>query len=177
MLNPLLADEGEDLMVHLTKKYGPGATKNFGDPNSYLMRAGRQVGVSFTNTRKIYPTLQAHALMEHVKEHENHKANFLMEEMYKNYFERGENINSVANLAEMAHKVGIDSEQVEAACSSVELKQRVRQKDSKHKTRDGISGVPFFIIHRLDGGRPLAFSGAQPPEMIAEQLQLASKDK
>lgn len=36
-----------------------------------------------------------------------------------------------------------------------------------------VSGVPFFIIENQRGGRNSVFSGAQPPEVIAEQLEEA----
>ena len=39
----------------------------------------------------------------------------------------------------------------------------------------GISGVPFFIIEQNNGGKPLAFSGAQPIDVIAECLEEASE--
>ena len=33
-----------------------------------------------------------------------------------------------------------------------------------------MSGVPFFVVHPPSGAQPVAFSGAQPPEMMAEVL-------
>ena len=40
----------------------------------------------------------------------------------------------------------------------------------------GVSGVPFFVITNPNDpcSRPVAFSGAQPPEVIAEVLQEAA---
>ena len=176
LLNPNMDDEGEDILEHLTKKYGPSASKRFGNPDSYLMNAGREVGIEFTNKRNIYPTIRAHALMEHVKASDNDKANQLMEEMYKRYFCEGANINDVDKLAEIAGKFGIDSEQVKAVCSDDDLLEQVRQKDIYNKRR-GVSGVPFFIFHRNDGSRPIGVSGAQPPEILAEQLEAAAGER
>ena len=37
--------------------------------------------------------------------------------------------------------------------------------------RQGVRGVPFFVVHPASGnGEPVAFSGAQPSEVIAEVL-------
>ena len=170
-----MKDEGEDIIEHLTKKYGPSAGKRFLQPDSYLMQAGRQVGIQFTTKRNIYPTNKAHALVEHVKASDNDKANQLMEELYKRYFEEGVNINDVDKLAEIAGKFDVDSEQVNAVCSDDDLLEQVRQKDIYNKRR-GVSGVPFFIFHRNDGSRPLGVSGAQPPEILAEQLEAAAEE-
>ncbi len=62
------------------------------DPNSYLRRAGRAVGIEFVTERNIYPTISAHALVETLKETNNNEgANRFMEELYKRYFEKAEN--------------------------------------------------------------------------------------
>ena len=37
-------------------------------------------------------------------------------------------------------------------------------------SRKGVSGVPFFIFESNTGGKPVAFSGAQPPDVIAELM-------
>ena len=43
-------------------------------------------------------------------------------------------------------------------------------KDAEFKHKMRVSGVPFFIIHRNDGGRA-GFSGAQPVDILSEQLE------
>lgn len=176
LLNPDMEDEGEDLKEHITNKYGASAAKGFGDPNSNLFKSGRAVGINFTSDRNIYPTASAHALMEHVKLTDNDKANKLMETMYEEYFCKGVNINSVDVLADIATKLEIDKDKAVAVCSDKELQKQVKIKDRKFKTSMGISGVPFFIIQPNKGGRPFGFSGAQPAEIIAEQLEMAAKE-
>ena len=182
LLNPDMADEGEPILDHLTKKYGPSARGRFEDPDSHLMRAGRAVGIEFTNDRNAYPTIRAHALMERVKEDDNDKANALMEEMYKSYFVSGGNINDEGTLAELAAKVGVDRDAAVEAMSSAELRRRVVQKDREYKTKARVSGVPYYIIEKKGGGgggkgRPAAaFSGAQPPDLIAEFLEEAAAE-
>ena len=100
LLNPRLPLEGEDIKEHLTKKYGAAALKNFGDKSSGLYKAGEKVGIHFKTERNIYPTVQAHSVIEYVKEEmkDIEKSNQIMEELYKRYFEQGENINSVPVL-------------------------------------------------------------------------------
>lgn len=175
MLNPNMKEEGEDIKEHLHKKYGARGVASFGDPNSHLYRAGRAVGIHFTSDRKIYPTVKAHSLMEYVKTKDNDTANEIMEELYKRYFERGENINSVQVLTEVASQFGVDPNEAQQAMNNPQLHEQVHQKDQAYKRGSGISGVPFYIIERNAGGRPIGFSGAQPVDVIAEQLEDASQ--
>jgi predicted DsbA family dithiol-disulfide isomerase len=114
--------------------------------------------------------------MEHVKKSDNAKANALMEVMYLEYFEKGVNINNVDVLTALAERVGLDKVEAKAAIENQDLQALVRQKDQAYKTEMRVSGVPFFIIEPNNGNRPIAFSGAQPPDIIAEQLEKASEE-
>lgn len=171
-----MEDEGEDLKEHLTAKYGPRATASFDDPNSHLKRMGRLAGIEFTNDRKIYPTLKAHALLEYAKEQDNEQANRLMEVIFHRYFEKGENINDVEVLKNIAGEVGMEADKAEEAINDWRNIEGVKAKDENVKTRMGVSGVPFFIVKGANSGRPTGFSGAQPSELIAELLQEMSDE-
>jgi predicted DsbA family dithiol-disulfide isomerase len=168
--------EGEDIKEHIGKKYGAGMAAKLDSPDNSIAVAGRAVGIQFTNKRNMYPTVQAHALMEHVKRSDNAKANALMEVMYSEYFEKGININNVDVLTALAERVGIDKVEAKAAIENQDLQALVRQKDQAYKTEMRVSGVPFFIIEPNNGGRPIAFSGAQPADIIAEQLEKANEE-
>lgn len=141
------------------------------DPNNHLYVSGRKVGIEFAMKRNIYPTQKAHALIEYLKDTKgNDAANQMMEEMFQRYFEKSENINDDVVLAEIATKFGVDN-----ARSVIDDDSRlmaVNEKDFVHKRKMGVSGVPFFIIEN-NGGRRVAFSGAQPIDLIAEQLKEA----
>jgi predicted DsbA family dithiol-disulfide isomerase len=115
-------------------------------------------------------------LMEHVKKSDILKANQLMEIMYSEYFEKGVNINNVDVLTALAERVGLDKVEARLAIENQDLQAVVRQKDQTYKTRMNVSGVPFFIIEPNNGDRAIAFSGAQPPDIIAEQLESASEE-
>jgi predicted DsbA family dithiol-disulfide isomerase len=176
LLNTNLPPDGEDFDVHIGKKYGPAMAAKLDSPDNSIAKAGRAVGIQFNNQRNMYPTVQAHALMEHVKKSDNAKANALMEIMYSEYFEKGENINDVDVLTALAERVGLDKEEAKAAIENQDLQAVVQKKDQMYKTQMRVSGVPFFIIEPNNGERPIAFSGAQPPEIIAEQLESASEE-
>lgn len=177
-MNKSTPEEGVDLEAHLYKKYGSRAIQMLNDPNTYLRVSGRKVGIEFNNGRKVLPTARAHALMEHAKEAKgNDVANNIMEEIFHRYFEKAENINSEEVLCDIASKVGgIEEETAKEAMKDDKFLYAVEQKDSIHKERMRISGVPFFIIERAGGKRPIGFSGAQPVDVIAEQLEEAAEE-
>lgn len=175
-LNKSMPEEGEDLEAHLFKKYGHAGVQMVKDPNAYLYVAGRKVGIEFTQKRNIYPTKKAHALMEYTKKTKsNEVANQMMEEMFHRYFEKGDNINSEDVLAEIATKVGVDETSAKEACQDDQYLYDVEEKDKLYKEQMRISGVPFFILERKDGQRPIGFSGAQPIDIMAEQLEEATE--
>ena len=171
LLNPNLPEEGEPIEQHLEKKYGTAAVARFRGPNNPLFDAGQKVGINFTNNRNIYPTVRAHALVEKVKEIDNDKANTLMEALFHCYFEEGQNINDPESLADIALKATeFDVQQALNAMDDAILHAQVRTKDRLYKVQMRVTGVPFYIIEQNNGGRPVAFSGAQSPETIAELL-------
>ena len=68
-------------------------------------------------------------------------------------------------------EAGLDAEAAKAMLDSPQYRSEVVQK-AMGWSRQGVSGVPFFAIHTASGnGQPVAFSGAQPPEVIAEVLR------
>jgi predicted DsbA family dithiol-disulfide isomerase len=176
LLNPNMPEEGEPIGEHLSKKYGPSAAQRFNDPNSSLRVMGRNVGIEFNNDRKVVNSKRAHALVEYLKhEKGNDAANQLMEDLYKMYFEDGQDINDETVLITAVNKYGLDAEHTRRVIAPDYLKEIV-EKDQHNKYRYGVSGVPFFIIHPNDGkSRPVTFSGAYPVEVIAEQLEEAAR--
>jgi predicted DsbA family dithiol-disulfide isomerase len=176
-LNKNTPEEGEDLEEYLSRKYGASAVQRLHDPNSYMRTAGRKVGIEFNSKRRVLPTGKAHALMEYAKERQgNDTANKIMEDLFHRYFEKAENISDVNLLVDIASKHGIDKESAKNAIQDDKFIYAVNEKDQLHKQQMRISGVPFFVIQRKDGKRPVGFSGAQPVDVIAEQLEDATQE-
>jgi predicted DsbA family dithiol-disulfide isomerase len=88
-----------------------------------------------------------------------------MEAIFRAYFCDGRNIGDRKVLAELAHAGGIEPSRAAQFLDSGEGAAEVRR-DEAIAQRAGISGVPAFIA----GGR-LLFSGAQPPEVMAQGLR------
>ena len=169
-LNQNTPDEGEDLMEHLKNKYGAAAVERFGKPDNPLNRAGERVGIKFNTTRRVINTLKAHRLVEYCKAIEPEKENDLMQAMFKSYFEDADDLNKTGKLMMCAQKIGIkDLEGAKGFLDSPAAEKETTLK-ALSWSRKGVSGVPFFIFENKSDGRPVAFSGAQPPEVIMELM-------
>lgn len=174
LLNQNTPEEGYDLRDYLAMKYGPDVAEKFGVPDNPLNSAGRKVGINFNLSRRIINTVAAHALVEHVMTSDIEKTNDLMEAMFVAYFEEAKDLSKVEELQSVGRVIGLCSETVKNVVTSNASKTAVLRKvrETQHAYR--VRGVPFFLVEPIDGGRPIAFSGAQPPEIIAEQLVEAS---
>ena len=173
-----MPDEGEDITSHIDKKYGPGSAARFLNADSPLYNAGEACGVAFNKDpkRKIFTTAKCHSLMGYTKEvHGNEKANELMSVMFTAYFVNARSVNQAAVLQELYAEIGLEWSTEAAACldSKSKYSRQVEMEDQAIKQKR-VSGVPFFIIERADGSAPIAFSGAQPVEVIQDALEECS---
>lgn len=185
---------GVDFKEYITNKYGPAAAERFLKPNSQLDMTASKVGIQFKKDRKIFPSRRAHVLMEYIKSvhgDTSDEANSIMTKLFQMYFEDGLNPNSLDTLRTIVQDVlgkkdNNDSDDaVEKALNAAqdeELLKDVLQKDSYHKYQ-GVSGVPYFIIEKAtqseDKGskrQPVTFSGAYPPDFIAQELEEMASD-
>lgn len=143
------------------KEKGPG--NRVGDR---LRQAGLSVGIDFTGKTDRYPnSIAAHALLDWALETEGGPVqNRLQEVLFRHYFTDGR-YPDVANLRAAAEEVGLDGAAAASAASDDARKKKVQREALSYSQR-GVSGVPYFILGGQGG-----FSGAQPPEVIAEALQ------
>ena len=167
-------------MEHLGKKYGDAAVARFGGDDNPLSKAGRACTppINFKNDRFIYPTHKAHAVMEHLKANDaREESNKLMRVLFRKYFEEGLNINSKEVIKAAIDEIELkEPEKALEAAEDKDLIDLVSTKDTEFKHKLRVSGVPFFIIHRNDGGRATGFSGAQPADLLGEQLEDAAQE-
>lgn len=125
--------------------------------------AGRKVGIAFDPSRRFINTVAAHRLMAHVSATAPEKADPLMEALFHAYFEQAKDVSRPEELLAVARLVGVEGEGLEelVQASSVARRDEVMASVRDSQTRLRVTGVPFFLIEPRDGGRPMAFSGAQ----------------
>jgi predicted DsbA family dithiol-disulfide isomerase len=99
------------------------------------------------------------------------KQDAMKERLFAAYLEQGEAIDEVATLVKLAVEVGLDEATVMKTLKSEAFAEDVRE-DERNAQRLGVRGVPFFVV---DG--KLAFSGAQPSEVIVSVLERGWADR
>jgi predicted DsbA family dithiol-disulfide isomerase len=122
-------EEGENILVHLRKKYGPSIESRI--PS--LEAAGHKVGINFTRDRNTINTLKCHMLTEFAyKNYAAEIGNKVMESLFKKYFEEGINVSSNEVLVAIAADCGIDSSgEALQAINSGELAAEVKLRASQ----------------------------------------------
>lgn len=142
------------------------------------MRAGRKCNIKFNMARRFARSLESHVLLEHaLSKHGSQVQTKLAEELFKAYFEEAADIGSLELLGTVYKRSGLnDWEDVLASIKNGDGTHQVLIESHKWK-RQGVHGVPFFIVQEEDcQSRPVAFSGAQPPEVIVDVVQDILKD-
>jgi predicted DsbA family dithiol-disulfide isomerase len=135
--------------------------ERFNKPNNPLEIAGRSVGISFNKTRRFINTIDGHRLMEWCNQTHPDKANELMEYLFRAYFEDAKDLSDLHELVNVALSVGLPETTVKSVLESDQYRSEVLEADERSKRNLRVSGVPYFIVENNNGGRPVAFSGAQ----------------
>lgn len=153
------------------KKYGREAVERFQAPNNPLDTAGRRVGIEFNKNRRFINTLDCHRLMEYVNSETPETSDALMEKMFQAYFVEAKDLSNEEELRTVAISCGLEESKVAQILSGDKYRAEVLEYDELVKNRMRVSGVPFFIIQKEgSNARPVAFSGAQPADIISDQL-------
>eukprot|EP01041_Mallomonas_annulata_P008876 gene8876-18375_t len=172
-LNKNTPPGGEDLMEHLAQKYGNDAVARFSRPGNPLDVAGEKVGIKFNKSRRIIPTQACHRIMEYLNQNHPNKSDQFMNILFQKYFEDGLDVSRDDVLIQSASEIGISDADTHMALQSNELLADVMKKVDHAQRALHVRGVPHFFVSSNNGGRPIDFSGAQPPDIIAEALQMA----
>ena len=154
-LNPQMAAEGQEIIEHLTQKYG-STPEQLAQNRERIRARGQELGFTFTvgARNRIYNTFDAHRLL-HWAEEEGHQL-ALKQALFKAYFTDGENPGSHDVLTRVAGEVGLNVARAKQILASSEYADEVRQRQQFYK-QQGISSVPAIIIndkHLISGGQP-----------------------
>ena len=155
-LNPQMAAEGEEIVGHLSRKYG--LTPEQCEQNAEMIRErGEAVGFTFGKGRRqrIYNTFDAHRLLHWAGLEGRQRA--LKRALLSAYLTHGENPNDPDLLVRVAAEVGLDAARAEAVLASADYAAEVRDRQAFY-TGQGIHSVPSVIIddrHLIQGGQPV----------------------
>ncbi|GAB2905858.1 DsbA family oxidoreductase [Paralcaligenes sp. KSB-10] len=155
-LNPQMSPKGQDIVEHLSQKYG--STPEQIAHNGEAIRArGAEVGFTFGlgKRSRIYNTFDAHRLL-HWAELEGRQA-ALKHALFQAYFTDGEDPSAHEVLVRLAARVGLDAERAQEILSSDTYADEVRSREHFY-LEQGINSVPAVIIndrHLIQGGQPV----------------------
>lgn len=158
-LNPAMPAAGVDFRDHMASIKGDD---NVEPMILAVTNAGTRAGLRFNwdRVRKAPSTLLSHALI-HAAPQERRSA--ILDAIHLEYFERGGDIGSRAQLATIARDHGVDPARLEDQPFLDSIAGR-----AEAARYQGIGGVPFFIFD----GRS-AVSGAQPPSVLLAAIEAA----
>lgn len=161
-LNPSMGAQGEDLVAHLTHKYGITPAQ-VAHNQAAIRERGAAVGFAFGERTRIWNTFDAHRLL-HWAGLQGRQLQ-LKRALLAAYHGRGENPSAPDVLAAAAVEAGLDAEAARAVIGSEAYGDEVREQERRiHEM--GLHAVPALIID----GRHL-IQGGQPPEVIEDALR------
>ncbi len=169
-LNPQMGPEGEDIVEHLSRKYGMPAAQVAANQEAIRAR-GEALGVDFDMGRRqrTWNTFDAHRLLHWAGLQGRQRA--LKHALLRAYFTEGRNVGDPATLVDIAASAGLPAGEARAILSGDAYAQDVRR-DEQYFLQAGIQAVPAIIIDR----RHLV-SGGQPPEVFEQALRQLADEK
>jgi predicted DsbA family dithiol-disulfide isomerase len=156
-LNPGMEAGGQDIVEHLTQKYG--STREQIERTQEGIRArGAELGFKFDMDKRsrIYNTFDAHRLL-HWAELEG-RQHALKSALFAAYFSEGRNPSDHEVLIDVAKRVGLDPGRAREILASDLYVKEVSERAQFYRER-GIQAVPSVIIndkYLIQGGQPAA---------------------
>ncbi len=164
-LNPDMPAEGVNRREYRSAKFGSWEKSQ--ELDARVADAGRVAGVAFRHDlmERTPNTIEAHRLIRLAAMDGVQSA--VTEALFQGYFQQGVDIGDTASLARLGAAAGMGAESLAAFAAGDAARHEVLAEDDGYR-RAGISGVPSFVLDRH-----LLFSGAMPPENMADGLRRA----
>jgi len=155
-LNPDMGADGEDVVEHISRKYG-STREQLLQTQEGIRARGAELGFTFNmdKRQRIYNTFDAHRLLHWAqlegRQHELKRA------LFAAYFTEGRNPSDHEVLVDVAAKVGLDAAKARNVLESGQYADEVRQREQLY-AQHGIRAVPSVIIndkYLIQGGQPV----------------------
>ena len=162
-LNPNMPTEGQDLVEHITEKYG-STIEQQKESIEQMTEAGDELGFTFDyyDKMRVVNTFDAHVLLEYAKNFG--KQTELKMTLTKAYFSDRKNVSKRAILKQALLDVGLNAEEGLAKLDKEEARFEIKSKE-KYWQNLGISSVPTIVFNRQS-----AVTGAQPVDTFKQIL-------
>jgi len=177
LLNPNTPKEGVDRQAYYLRKFPDAAQRDAS--TIALKQTAENVGFNFDpSTPKILPnSIDAHRLLRWAHFSGRHEETAL--DLYKAFWDLGEDIGKPEKLAAIGENHGFDKEKLSRDLESDKDVDLIKL-EARQFSEAGVTGVPTYIINEQVG-----FSGAMVPEQLengirqaaAQSLQASSKTR
>jgi len=156
-LNPQMAPEGQEIVEHLTQKYGIDADQVAAN-SAAIRQRGASVGFDFGlgQRSRIYNTFDAHRLLHWAGLQGEAAQRRLKHALFKAYFTDGQDPSDHALLLRLADAAGLEADGARAVLAGDAYAAEVRAAEAFYQ-QHGIHSVPAVIIndrHLISGGQP-----------------------
>lgn len=167
-LNPQMPRQGMDWREYVDRKFG--ASERAQTQHRALKEAGREEGLyfRFADIRRAPNSLDSHRLIRLAGEYGLQTE--MVEALFRGYFLEARDIGDYEVLADIAAELGLDRTTAVDYLASGRDGDIILAEDRLARNM-GINGVPFYIVNR-----EYALSGAQPPEVFLQVVDLALQD-
>lgn len=161
-LNPQMGPEGEDIVAHLSAKYGISA-EQIAQNRQAIQARGEALGFRFGARDRTHNTFDAHRLLHWAGLQGAQLA--LKTALLQAYHGDGENVSDHAVLVRLAEQAGLDGAQAGEILASGAYAAEVREREQFYQAQ-GIRSVPAVILNDR-----YLISGGQPPEVFEQALR------
>ena len=164
-LDPTIPPQGMDRKAYMHAKFGDETRLR--DAHARLEELGEAEGIDYAfDAITVSPnTLDAHRVIRWAGAEGAETQNRLVRDLFKTYFERGENIGDRAVLVEAARRAGMDAAVVETMLASDADRDAVAE-EAATASRMGVTGVPCFLFE----GK-YAVMGAQDTSTLTDAIR------
>jgi predicted DsbA family dithiol-disulfide isomerase len=169
-LNPQMGAEGEDIVEHLSRKYGMPAGQVAANQEAIRER-GASLGFDFDmdKRQRTWNTFDAHRLL-HWAALEGRQRE-LKHALLRAYFTEGRNVSDHDTLVDIASGAGLSAAKTREILAGDACADEVRR-DEQYFLQAGIHAVPAIILERKH-----LISGGQPPEVFEQALRQVAASK
>lgn len=159
-LNPQMPKGGQEVIEHLTEKYGM-SVEQVKENQVRIREKAVEAGFEFHSEgrKRVYNTFDAHRLLLWAAQEAGLEKQFLLKtELLKTYFCLAANLDDPQTLLDAVVRAGLDPRRAIQVLESNEFAQDVREEEQRYQ-KLGIHSVPTMILNDQ-----YLVQGAQPPE-------------
>jgi predicted DsbA family dithiol-disulfide isomerase len=171
-LNPSMQKGGQEVIEHLTEKYGMSA-EQVKENQAHIRAKAMEAGFAFhpEGRKRVYNTFHAHRLLFWAASELGLEQQALLKaELLNTYFCLAVNLDEQRNLLDAVVRAGLDSVRANQVLGNNEFAQDVREEEQRYQNL-GIHLVPSIILNEQ-----YLIQGAQPPESFVSAIERVKDD-